>query len=392
MFFKMISLSLLRRRSRMIVALLAIVVGATVLAGLVTIYYDVPRQMSESMRSYGANMIFTPDGTDSLTDEMIERALSYIPARDLDGYTPYRYENTTINKNPVTFAGVDFDGVKKTAPYWNVDGAYPTRDGEVLIGANVAKTFNLGVGDKTVAVSSIEITEDVDESLIPDYEIIEIDGVKSADHELPIKVVGIIQTGSSEEDYVYLSYSDVEYLTAKHRGYDLVEVSVNSTGGLESYTTSISNGVEGLRAKLIKHVAASESAVLTKLTSLIFIVTAVVLLLTMICVATTMTAVIAERRKEIGLRKALGASNLSVVGEFLGEGLLLGGVGGILGSVLGYVFAEIVSKNVFGGSITFLWWLIPVTIIASVAVTGIACLIPIRSAVDVDPALVLKGE
>jgi putative ABC transport system permease protein len=37
-------------------------------------------------------------------------------------------------------------------------------------------------------------------------------------------------------------------------------------------------------------------------------------------------------------------------------------------------------------------WLIPVTILASVVVTGIACLIPIRSATQVDPALVLKGE
>ena len=36
--------------------------------------------------------------------------------------------------------------------------------------------------------------------------------------------------------------------------------------------------------------------------------------------------------------------------------------------------------------------LIPVTILASVVVTGIACLIPIRSATQIDPALVLKGE
>ena len=48
--------------------------------------------------------------------------------------------------------------------------------------------------------------------------------------------------------------------------------------------------------------------------------------------------------------------------------------------------------NVFSSTITFRPLLIPAAIIASVAVTGIACLIPIRGAVDVDPALVLKGE
>ena len=47
----MISASLVRRRSRMIVALLAIMVGATILSGLGMIYYDVPRQMSSQFRS-----------------------------------------------------------------------------------------------------------------------------------------------------------------------------------------------------------------------------------------------------------------------------------------------------------------------------------------------------
>lgn len=112
----------------------------------------------------------------------------------------------------------------------------------------------------------------------------------------------------------------------------------------------------------------------------------------MICVATTMMAVIAERRREIGLRKALGALDSSIVTEFLSEGIVLGAVGGIIGSVLGYLFADTVSMNVFSSSITFRPLLIPVAIIVSVTVTGLACLIPIRSAVDVDPALVLKGE
>ena len=99
-----------------------------------------------------------------------------------------------------------------------------------------------------------------------------------------------------------------------------------------------------------------------------------------------------ERRKEIGLRKAMGASNASIVAEFMGEGLVLGAAGGIAGALLGFVFAQAVSMNVFNSSITLMPWLIPVTMIASVIVTGLACMIPIRSATEVDPALVLKGE
>ena len=52
MFLRMITASLLRRRSRMLIALLSIGIGATILAGLVTIYVDVPRQMGAQFRSF----------------------------------------------------------------------------------------------------------------------------------------------------------------------------------------------------------------------------------------------------------------------------------------------------------------------------------------------------
>jgi putative ABC transport system permease protein len=131
---------------------------------------------------------------------------------------------------------------------------------------------------------------------------------------------------------------------------------------------------------------------LKKLQALVYLVTVIVLLLTMICVATTMMAVVAERRKEIGLRKALGASNTGIVLEFLGEGVFLGGMGGLLGAGLGFLFAQEVSSQVFSRSITFQPLLIPATLAASVIVTVLACLIPVRRTTDIDPALVLKGE
>ena len=173
----------------------------------------------------------------------------------------------------------------------------------------------------------------------------------------------------------------------------MCELSVSATSTeLNEIKNNISDNVEGVSARLVKKVTESETTVLSKLQALVLLVTIVVLALTMICVATTMTAVVAERRKEIGLRKALGASNESIIAEFMGEGLVLGAAGGILGALLGFGFAELVSQNVFNSSITLMPWLVPVTMIVSVLVTGVACMIPIKSATEVDPALVLKGE
>jgi predicted lysophospholipase L1 biosynthesis ABC-type transport system permease subunit len=148
----------------------------------------------------------------------------------------------------------------------------------------------------------------------------------------------------------------------------------------------------GVRAEIVKQVAQSEQTVLSKLQSLIWLVSIIVLLLTMICVATTMMAVVVERRQEIGLKKSLGASNAEIVNEFLNEGLFLGLVGGMIGAGLGYWFADLISWQVFQRQVFFHWWIIPLAIVISIVVTVLACLIPVRATTNVDPALVLKGE
>lgn len=159
----------------------------------------------------------------------------------------------------------------------------------------------------------------------------------------------------------------MQSLTGSQGEYDVAELSVSaSQKELEAYSKTISLKAQGVTAKLVKRLTQSENTVLSKLQALVFLVTVIVLLLTMICVATTMMAVVAERRKEVGLRKALGASNGSIIFEFMGEGLMLGAFGGLLGSILGFVFAQMVSINVFNSSITFHFLLVPITIIVSV--------------------------
>ena len=105
-----------------------------------------------------------------------------------------------------------------------------------------------------------------------------------------------------------------------------------------------------------------------------------------------MTAVVTERRREIGLKKALGASNPDIIKEFLGDGCILGAIGGVLGSFFGYLFAQSVSMNVFSRAISFAPAIAVLAIALSIIVTGVASLIPVRIATNVDPAIVLRGE
>ncbi len=383
MYFKMILGSLVRRKSRMMTALLAVSIGACVLSGLLTIYYDIPRQMGKVFRSYGANIIFIPnadganDSGGKISRADAEKIRAAIPAEKLVGFAPYVYKSAKINEQPCMLAGTDLKEAKNSSPYWLVRGEWPDAPKEVLIGNEIAKALSASIGN-TIVINTPK--PDGDETVTQ------------------CRITGIVITGGVEEEFVFMNAEDVLSIggAAESDGQGVFDVIECSVEGNQEFLESIKDKVEAegmpVTARLVKRVTESQDAVLSKLQALVWIVTVIVLFLTMICVTTTMMASVAERKKEIGLKKALGASNASVVKDFLGEALVLGIAGGLIGIVLGYFFANNVSINVFARTVSFPLPLVPVTAAVSAVITVISCLIPVRTTVDIDPALVLRGE
>lgn len=372
-YLKMIMTSLARRRARMLTALLAIAMGATILSGLVTIYYDIPRQMGKEFRSYGANMLVIPTNPDKkITNDQLDEIKSLIPSGKLVGQAPYIYINAKINEQPYMLAGTDLKGAKENSPYWLIDGSWPEKSREVLIGNEVSKALELKEGDKIIINTP------------------KVHGEGSIDTNFVVS--GVVTTGGKEEDLIFMSIDDISQLV-KDKNFDVVEYSIEAEQNeLSKIVSNISQKDASLTPQMVKRVTASQDIVLKKLQALVFIVTIIVLFIMMICVSTTMMAVVTERRKEIGLKKALGATNSSVIVDFLGEGAFLGVFGGLLGVVLGYIFANRVSISVFARKVSFLPLLVPMTIIVCVIITIVASLIPVSKTVDIDPALVLRGE
>ena len=373
MFVKLILSSLIRRRSRMVVALLAVTIGATVFLGMGAVYYDIPRQMGREFRSYGANMILVSSGTDSaMSLEDARKAEALIPAQKLVGATAFRYETMYYNMQGLTAVGTDMEAVRKTSPYWQIQGAWPTEDNHILLGTDISENARLYAG------TSVEL------DIVP---------AKGRKFKKTFTVSGIVRSGGAEDGFVLMPLRTLESLVGLPGQASVIEMSIAADSAeLTLLAEKIQSDVPSVTPRLVKRIMNSEATVLSKLQVLVYLVTAVVLFLTMICVGTTMMTVVMERRREIGLKKALGAENSIIISEFLGEGLVLACIGGLLGIGSGYFFAQAVSMSVFGRSVSLPLFLIALTLVTSLVVTVLASLIPVTRATDVEPSLVLRGE
>lgn len=371
MLIKMVVSSLLRRKSRMVVALLAVAIGATILSGLMTIYYDIPRQMGKEFRSYGANMILLPKDEQPININKIDEIKEIIKDYDLEGITPFGYKNTKVNEQPVVLSGTDFNEILKTRPFWQLEGEIPSSDNEILVGTELADILYLQIG-KTIKLEYKDSTG----LYIP--------------HNLTVS--GIVESGKSEDSMMFIDINKLAKITNDDNVIDVIEISLSAEKEVLNNILNTYDATDIVKAKLVKKVADSENTVLSKLQALVWLVSIIVLVLTMISVGTTMMAAVMERREEIGLKKAIGAPNKSIILEFLYEGLFLGAIGGVFGMLLGFLFAQEVSLKVFGRGISIQPMIAIITIIMSIIITGIASLIPVKRATEIDPALVLKGE
>jgi putative ABC transport system permease protein len=125
---------------------------------------------------------------------------------------------------------------------------------------------------------------------------------------------------------------------------------------------------------------------------LLWVVTLAALIAAGLAVGSTAATSVLERQKEVGLMKALGASNALVGTFFLGEQLLLALFGGGLGYAVGVLLARWLSMTVFGVTSPARMIMLPVTLGLAIIVAVAGSLFPLRRASRFDPAPILRGE
>ena len=417
MFFAMLWGAVFRRRSRAVMAVIASLVGAATLFCLASVCIAVPQQMNEEMRAYGANLIVTPaDATsksEGISTATITNVTALVTAEHSAKSAAYRYESVRINSAPYTLAGVNPKAVQTLNRHWNVTGDWPS-EGNVMVGRDVADALGVHIGSRITigyrasdnsAASSPSESSDSGESdnqtvgkLGQTESQVKENGRVSSDimnnEGTEFRVAGIVDTGGNEDSIVYATTADVAKLAGSKRGADVVEYSVNAMGDdLNAIVKTLNaNPNTGVKAQTVTKITSSDTRIITMLQTLFWIVSLVVLVLTLVGVGTTISSIVSQRRNEIGLRKALGASSQAIGTEFYVESAIYGLIGGLFGTAIGYALARVLCVTVFERAIGFNWLLGLASLVLSMLIAVVASIPPVRRATRIDPAIVLREE
>lgn len=376
----------------------ALFVGAAVTAALLNLHGDVQRKMTQEFRAYGANAVLTPSdrasdssGAASVMDEnVISRLAPFRERKNGFSFVPVLNVVMRLKRLPadprlpefqnVVAVGTDFAALRNLYPGWRLQGgeagqARQLQASECVIGAHVAARLRLGAGD------SIELRP--------------ADSVSSSSDQARqnFRIAGVLSTGAAEDDQVFASLAALQSLSDLNRKISLVQLSVpGEAAEIERTLQKLSATLAGVEVRPIRQIVESLGKVLAIIRWLTVSLTALILVIIALCVMATMTTIVLERRKDIAVMKALGATDPLVMRLFMSEGAGLGLAAGLAGFGAGAVLARALAARLFAVSLSVTWWTLPLVCLLSVALAVVATLFPVNIIRGIQPATALKGD
>ena len=429
MLFKMIRGVLFHQMGKMLLIAFTIALGASLATGMLNVMWDVGAKVNQELKTYGANIIVKPKDSSLLAEiydagEGEQLSVSYLNEEDLPklktifwafnivDFTPFLAteavlpDGTEAQVNGTWFyhhlslpTGEELDaGITGMRSWWDItDGKWLDESEEsaassVMVGTLLAEQEGWKAGDQvTLNIGGKETT---------------------------VTISGIFDAGGDEDQQIYAPLSLVQEMTDRKGKVSTVEVSALTTPDNElakraarnpsalssrDYETwyctayvsaicyQIQEAIPGSSAAAVRQVAESEGTILDKTKLLMILITILSLIGAALGISNLVTASVMERAKEIGLLKAIGARDGSITGVIMVEILVTALLGGIAGYFLGFGFAQLIGRSVFGSAIEMKARVIPIVAALILLVTLAGSLPAIRMVLRLRPAEVLHG-
>jgi len=449
MFLRLIADNFTRRPRRKLLTAAALSLGMAVATAALSVSLDVGDRLSEDFKSLGANLVVTPEA-DSLpleiggVDFRPANSGAYLPESDLPKIKSVFWHNNITAFAPIledhaavsmeisadeasrlrdytglrtgsdeslriigTWIGHSISlsdgstfttGADKTNPWWKVDGRWFNETvNECVVGKSLARKLGLKIGGSVYLGGSgphVQLR-----SALPSFLITGI--LSTGDNEenaivLPLKVVQELSERPSQYRKLYVSALTKPEDDFARRDPKTMKPDELERWSCSPYVSSIAYSIKqvlpGSDVRVIRRVADGEGRILTRVRTVLWLVTFASLLAAALAVGASSAASVIERRMEIGLMKALGAGSGTVGWLLAAEQLLLAFVGGCTGYALGLLLARFLGTKIFGVPPEPSLLVLGVILVLAVTVTLLGSALPLRRAARFDPAPILRGE
>lgn len=399
MFKKFLLLSIRNIRHRELrswLTILGIVIGVALISSIVSLGKGLEETVMQQLRMFGGDLIYVFPGEESQPflgvlggGSIREKEVEAV--EDLPG-------TVMVIPFDVEFVTVEFKGEEKST----LIHASPIEKSKILYTESRGLGMSSGRWPEKESSSEIVLGYKIATTLFK--ENIHVgDEVRIKGKEF--RISGILnEIGSSEDDNaVYMSLDNIEKITGTTSSYMMIAVMIESTEDMEKIAEEIKYRMRQVRGSDDVTVLTPEKT--EKLVGdIIALIQLGVLFLGLfsiviggIGVMNTMYTSVLERRREIGIMKAIGATNSDVLNIFIIESGMIGVIGGIIGMLIGVGLAKVVEIYAVQSGFKFLQIYVSFGFVFSVIVFAfllgvIAGVLPARQASKLNPAEALRYE
>ncbi|WP_295252366.1 ABC transporter permease [Veillonella sp.] len=343
--FLMAWASLVANKMRSLLTMLGIIIGVAAVIALVSIGYGVRSQIQDSISSLGSNLLMVYPGAprtpgvrpmaDSQKTLKLEDYTTISHLQDIDMASPVSAGSSYVviytNKNWTT----SVNGVNSDFQYIN---NWTVKSGRFITASQVERRERVAVIGATVATNLFGTEDPVGKDI----------RIKNN----PYKVIGVLESkgsgsfGNDQDDVIYIPYTTgmerlqgvdylrMIYIKAKD-GVDLDRLQTDVENILRVRHNIKNPELDDFNVRNMATIMATVEETTATMTLFLGAVAAISLVVGGIGIMNIMLVSVTERTREIGVRKALGATYRVIVMQFLIEAVVISLVGGAIGILVG---------------------------------------------------------
>ena len=377
--------SMFTNKMRTFLSLLGIVIGVGSVVTIMNLGESVKRSITDSMNIGGVDEITViPMGSNSVFSE--EFAYTFQDnVYGIESVSAYVSTSATLRNGQET----------KSSQVYGVTSSY-IDDSALLYGETFSKANNLM--REQVVILGYELAEDLfpGGGAVGSYVSIYRSQAKQ------YRVIGVLEdtsgsVGSNTNSNAYIPFNTFDERLKKVTAVSQYTIKVKEGFSATDVSSEVKNYLSSVASSNDYYVSSAQELVdMTEsvtgyLTTFLAAIAAISLLVGGIGIMNIMLVTVVERTREIGIRKALGATPKTIRSQFMVEATVLSIFGGIIGIVFGVVVSYVISSAA-GWNLYFSLWAILISIGFSSAVGIFFGWYPAAKAAALDPIEALAYE